>query len=79
LPLLACWAAEAGASAALQSAIRAANTSQEALKLARAEGIALGDLVCARARDVALDTVPSGVIVETFAIDRHGVIVGSAA
>ncbi|MDR5857526.1 cobalt-precorrin-5B (C(1))-methyltransferase [Caballeronia sp. LZ062] len=79
LPLLACWAAEAGASAALQSAIRAANTSQEALKLARAEGIALGDLVCARARDVALDTVPQGVIVETFAIDRQGVIVGSAA
>ena len=34
----------------LQDAIRAANTSQEALALARAQGVALGDIVCARAR-----------------------------
>ncbi|WP_244816260.1 cobalt-precorrin-5B (C(1))-methyltransferase [Caballeronia sp. Lep1P3] len=79
LPLLAQWAAESGATSALQSAIRASNTSQEALKLARAEGIALGDVVCERARHVALDVVPRGVEVETFAIDRQGVIVGSAA
>ena len=79
LPLLALWAADAGASDALQTAIRASNTSQEALKLARAEDIALGDVVCARARDVALDVVPRGVMVETFAIDRQGSIVGSAS
>ncbi|GGD62969.1 cobalt-precorrin-5B (C(1))-methyltransferase [Caballeronia grimmiae] len=78
LTLLAVWAADAGASDALQSAIRAANTSQEALKLARAESIELGDVVCARARDVARDVVPQGIVVETFAIDRQGVIVGSA-
>ncbi|KXV04240.1 cobalt-precorrin-5B (C(1))-methyltransferase [Caballeronia megalochromosomata] len=79
LPLLAVWAADAGASVALQAAIRAANTSQEALGLARAEGIALGDIVCRRARGVALDVVPRGTEVETFAIDRQGNIIGSAA
>jgi cobalt-precorrin-5B (C1)-methyltransferase len=78
LPLLATWAADAGASITLQHAIRAANTSQEALKLTRGEGIALGDIVCARAREVALDVVPQGIVVETFAIDRQGQIVGSA-
>ena len=45
LPLLAQWAAEAGASDTLQAAMRAANTSQEALKLAHADGVPLGDLV----------------------------------
>jgi cobalt-precorrin-5B (C1)-methyltransferase len=78
LPLLASWAADAGANKALQTAMRAANTSQEALKLARAEGIALGDLVCARACDVARDVVPHGIAVEAFAIDRQGQIIGSA-
>ncbi|MDR5739376.1 MULTISPECIES: cobalt-precorrin-5B (C(1))-methyltransferase [unclassified Caballeronia] len=79
LALLAVWAADAGAGDSLQCAIRAANTSQEALKLARAEGIELGDVVCARARDVARDVAPRGIVVETFAIDRQGAIVGSAA
>ncbi|SAK65206.1 cobalt-precorrin-6A synthase [Caballeronia hypogeia] len=79
LPLLAAWAADAGASDALQQSIRAANTSQEALRLARAEGIALGDIVCRRARDVAADVLPPGIEVETFAIDRQGSIVGSAS
>ncbi|WP_087654510.1 cobalt-precorrin-5B (C(1))-methyltransferase [Caballeronia terrestris] len=78
LPQLAVWAADAGASGALQASIRAANTSQEALLLARANGIALGDIVCARARGVALDVVPGGIDVETFAIDRQGRIVGAA-
>ncbi|KMZ12527.1 Cobalt-precorrin-6 synthase, anaerobic [Candidatus Burkholderia humilis] len=79
LTLLAAWAADAGASDALQIAMRAANTSQEALKRARAQGIALGDLVCARARDVARDVVPQGIVVEAFAIDRQGQIIGSAS
>jgi cobalt-precorrin-5B (C1)-methyltransferase len=78
LPQLAVWAAGAGAGRALQDAIRAANTSQEALLLARAQGIALGDIVCARARGVALGVVPEGVDVEAFAIDRQGRIVGAA-
>ncbi|MCI3970356.1 precorrin-6A/cobalt-precorrin-6A reductase, partial [Burkholderia sp. HI4860] len=58
LPLLAQWAAEAGASDTLQAAMRAANTSQEALKLAHADGVPLGDLVCAQALRVARDIVP---------------------
>ncbi|WP_175731093.1 cobalt-precorrin-5B (C(1))-methyltransferase [Burkholderia ambifaria] len=78
LPLLAQWAAEAGASDALQAAMRAANTSQEALKLALADGVPLGDLVCARALRVAHDIVPASVAVEMFAIDRQGHFVGSA-
>ncbi|WP_175745536.1 cobalt-precorrin-5B (C(1))-methyltransferase [Burkholderia ambifaria] len=78
LPLLAQWAAEAGASDALQAAMRAANTSQEALKLALAAGVPLGDLVCAHALRVARDIVPASVAVEMFAIDRQGRFVGSA-
>ncbi|QRR10096.1 cobalt-precorrin-5B (C(1))-methyltransferase [Burkholderia sp. MS455] len=78
LPLLAQWAAEAGASDALQAAMRAANTSQEALKLALAAGVPLGDLVCARALRVARDIVPPSVAVEMFAIDRQGRFVGQA-
>jgi cobalt-precorrin-5B (C1)-methyltransferase len=78
LPQLAVWAADAGANQILQNAIRAANTSQEALAFARAQGIALGNIVCARARDVALGVVPEGIVVEAFAIDRQGRIVGAA-
>ncbi|MBN3793068.1 cobalt-precorrin-5B (C(1))-methyltransferase [Burkholderia sp. Ac-20353] len=78
LPLLAQWAAEAGASDALQAAMRAANTSQEALKLAQADGVPLGDIVCTQALHVARDIVPASVAVEMFAIDRQGRFVGSA-
>lgn len=78
LPLLAQWAAEAGASDTLQAAMRAANTSQEALKLAHADGVPLGDLVCAQALRVARDIVPPSVAVEMFAIDRQGRFVGEA-
>ncbi|WP_323118231.1 cobalt-precorrin-5B (C(1))-methyltransferase [Burkholderia alba] len=75
---LAAWAAQAGADAALQDAMRAANTSQQALALARDAGIALGDIVCAHALRVARDIVPASVAVEMFAIDRQGGIVGVA-
>ncbi len=78
LPQLAEWAAQAGAAAALLDAIRASNTSQQALALAHAEGIALGDAVCARALRVARDIVPPSVAVEMFAIDRQGGIIGVA-
>ncbi|AIO52325.1 cobalamin biosynthesis protein CbiD [Burkholderia mallei NCTC 10247] len=76
LPLLAEWAGEAGASAVLQHEIRAANTSQQALALALAHHVPLGDVVCAHARRVARDIVPGEVDVETLAIDREGRIVG---
>jgi cobalt-precorrin-5B (C1)-methyltransferase len=78
LPQLGRWAASAGASEALQARMCAANTSQEALLLARDEGIALGDIVCSHARRFAMTVVPEGIEVECFSIDRQGRIVGVA-
>ncbi|MBA1202970.1 cobalt-precorrin-5B (C(1))-methyltransferase [Pseudomonas capeferrum] len=79
LPQLAGWAADIGADQVLQNAIKAANTSQQALALAHVEGIALGDAVCAHALAFARSIVPAQVQVEVFAIDRQGGIVGRAA
>ncbi|MQG94109.1 cobalt-precorrin-5B (C(1))-methyltransferase [Pseudomonas sp. MN1F] len=78
LPQLAGWAADIGADAELQAAIIAANTSQQALALAHAASIALGDAVCAHALAFARSVVPAQVQVEVFAIDRQGGIVGKA-
>jgi cobalt-precorrin-5B (C1)-methyltransferase len=78
LPQLADWAAQAGADDALQAAIRASNTSQQALALAHDAGVALGDAVCARALRVARDIAPPSIAIEMFAIDRQGGIVGMA-
>jgi len=78
LPQLAQWAADIGASTELQAAICAANTSQQALAMASADGIALGDAVCQHALDFARSVVPAQVQVEVFAIDRQGGIVGHA-
>jgi cobalt-precorrin-5B (C1)-methyltransferase len=78
LPQLALWAAQVGADAALQQNIREANTSQQALAMAAAAGVALGDAVCQHALDFARSVVPAQVQVEVFAIDRQGGIVGHA-
>ena len=78
LPQLAGWAADIGADEALQAAIIGANTSQQALALAHAAGVALGDAVCAHALAFARSVVPAQVHVEVFAIDRQGGIVGRA-
>ena len=78
LPQLAGWAADIGADEALQASIIAANTSQQALALAHAAGIHLGDAVCAHALAFARSVVPAQVQVEVFAIDRQGGIVGRA-
>jgi cobalt-precorrin-5B (C1)-methyltransferase len=78
LPQLALWAAQVGADAALQQNIREANTSQQALAMAAAAGVALGDAVCQHALDFARSVVPEQVQVEVFAIDRQGGIVGHA-
>ncbi|MDB5979563.1 MAG: putative cobalamin biosynthesis-related protein [Pseudomonas sp.] len=78
LPQLANWAAVLGADDALQQAIREANTSQQALAMASAVGIALGDEVCRHALLFAQSVVPKQVEVEVFAIDRQGAIVGHA-
>ena len=79
LPLLAEWAGRAGAGWDLQAAIRACNTSQQALQLAHQAGLPLGNMVCAQALRVAERIVPSSVAVEILAIDRQGQIVGMAA
>ena len=78
LPQLADWAAAIGADAELQTAIRQANTSQQALAMASAAGIALGDAVCQHALNFARSVVPAQVQIEVFAIDRQGGIVGHA-
>ena len=78
LPQLAAWAAGTGADAALQAAILGANTSQQALAMAQAAGIELGDSVCQHALAFARSVVPPQVRVEVFAIDRQGGIVGRA-
>lgn len=78
LPQLAIWAAEIGASHALQQQICAANTSQQALQMATAAGVALGDAVCTHALHFARSIVPDTVALEVFAIDRLGAIVGMA-
>jgi cobalt-precorrin-5B (C1)-methyltransferase len=78
LDQLARWAADVGADAELQQRICEANTSQQALVMASAVGIALGDAVCQHALNFARSVVPAQVQVEVFAIDRQGGIVGHA-
>ena len=75
---LAGWASDVGAGSDLQARIRAANTSQQALALAHAEGVRLGDEVCRHAWRFARSVVQERVQVEVFAIDRQGGIVGQA-
>lgn len=78
LQQLADWAAARGATPALQAEMSAANTSLQALNLAQAADIALGDEVCERALRVARGIVPTTVALEVFAIDRQGKIIGHA-
>ncbi|MDE1165797.1 MAG: cobalt-precorrin-5B (C(1))-methyltransferase [Pseudomonas sp.] len=78
LPQLAEWAAAIGAPVDLQEGIVQCNTSQQALALASAAGVALGDEVCRHALLFARSVVPTQVQVEVFAIDRQGGIVGEA-
>ncbi len=78
LVLLAVEAAALGADAGLQQAMRAANTSQRALALARAVELPLGERICVMARDQARAILPSAVAVEVWATDREGQPVGHA-
>ncbi|SOD99086.1 cobalt-precorrin-5B (C(1))-methyltransferase [Caenispirillum bisanense] len=58
----------------------AATTAGAVLEIARALGLdrRLGDLICARAREVALATLSGGVAVAVLAFDRQGREVGRA-
>ncbi|AHH96626.1 Putative cobalt-precorrin-6A synthase [deacetylating] [Kutzneria albida DSM 43870] len=68
---------EAGGTPELVTAVRAANTALGALTLCQREGLPLGDLVAARARDTALGVLRGADIsVEVIVIDRAGTIVG---
>ncbi len=78
LALLAVEAAVLGADQTLQEAMRTANTSQQALALAYAAGLPLGERICIMARNQARAIVPSEVAVEVWAIDREGQPVGYA-
>lgn len=78
LAVLAAEAAALGADAALQTAMRAANTSQQALALAHAGQVPLGERICLLAQDQARAILPPGVAVEVWAIDRSGQPVGHA-
>ncbi|MEU6642471.1 cobalt-precorrin-5B (C(1))-methyltransferase [Saccharomonospora sp. NPDC046836] len=78
LALLAELVAEAGHSQ-LADPIREANTALHALELSRAEGVALGELVAERARQVAAGVLADApVAVDVVAVDRAGTIVGRA-
>jgi len=78
LVLLAVEAAALGADAGLQEAMRAATTSQQALALAHAAGLPLGNRICAQARAQARAILPPAVAVEVWATDRAGQPVGHA-
>jgi cobalt-precorrin-5B (C1)-methyltransferase len=63
----------------LAASITDANTALHALELAQAAGVPIGDLVAARARQVALGVLAGAEIaVDVVVIDRSGTIVGRA-
>ncbi|XVQ10592.1 cobalt-precorrin-5B (C(1))-methyltransferase [Spirillospora sp. CA-255316] len=69
----------AGGDAGIAARVRAANTALEALRICAEAGLPLGDLVAARARDVALDVLRGAPVeVDVVVIDRAGTIVGRA-
>jgi len=72
-------AAAAGGSGELCERIIAANTTAEAFALARAEGIALGDLVARAAQETAAGLVAGkSIAVEILVFDREQNLVGRA-
>ena len=71
-------AASLGADDGLQAQIRTANTAMEALILAQAASVPLGDWVAARARDVATAEAGRKVDIELMVLDRGGALVGHA-
>lgn len=72
-------ATAAGAPTALTEAMRTANTAQQMLTQARAQGFDLAGLVARAARAVALRTVDGRLAVEVVVVDRQGAVVGRAA
>jgi cobalt-precorrin-5B (C1)-methyltransferase len=79
LPHLADIALSLGADSHLVKAIKACNTSLEAVGLCQAEGIDLASAVCQNALIFAQQMIPKSVQLEIFAIDRQGRLLGTAA
>jgi cobalt-precorrin-5B (C1)-methyltransferase len=76
---LADLARDVGAGPTLQASIRDAGTGLGALQLCQAERVPLGDAVASAARNAALVVLRGApVSVDTFCVDRDGVIVGRA-
>ncbi|MCU1616793.1 MAG: cbiD [Frankiales bacterium] len=70
---------DAGGSAELVAAVRAANTALDALHRCQAEGLPLGDLVAAGARETAAGVLLGAPVeVDVVVIDRAGTVVGRA-
>lgn len=74
---LASLAVEGGATPDLADRVRGANTGLAALQLCADEGVPLGDLVAAAARDQALGVLRGApVTADVLCIDRSGAVVG---
>jgi cobalt-precorrin-5B (C1)-methyltransferase len=79
LAVLAGFAEQAGATAAMCERIRTANTAAQAFALAQAEQIALGDAVARAAQATALRVVAGrDTAIEIVLFDRAGALVGAA-
>ncbi|ATW48311.1 cobalt-precorrin-5B (C(1))-methyltransferase [Streptomyces xantholiticus] len=76
---LADLARRGGADETLAAEVAAANTGLAALQMCAAQGVPLGDLVAAEARDQALAVLRGApVAVDVVCIDRAGTVVGRA-
>ncbi|WP_394202178.1 cobalt-precorrin-5B (C(1))-methyltransferase [Marinagarivorans algicola] len=71
-------AGAAGADLSLQTAIKTANTSIEALKFCMQQGVPLAHAMCQRALAVARRVVPASVHMEVLATNRQGDFIGHA-
>jgi len=71
------WVAELDASSDLLESVSNANTSVEVLKICQGKNLDLATLVCERARKQVYGVLPESILVEVFAINRQGQIVGS--
>lgn len=78
LDTLAAWAGEGGANELTQRRIAEANTAMEALNIAQQQGVELGQMAAAKARDVAQEHVMGLVAIEVLVYDRDGGLVGHA-
>lgn len=76
---LATVAQAAGASQGLQQRVLNANTSIEAYRLCRDQGIDLAQPICQQALARVKQMIPASLCVEVLAINRQGEVIGSAS